>query len=127
MLKALTKEHSNVNTYKGDCNEILLEKIFPTIKSAKYNRALCLLDPYGLHLNWKVIYATGKSKVMEIFLNFPVMDMNMNVLWNIPEKVEQNQIERMDAFWGDSSGKKLLIIRSKDCFTRFLLRTLLRL
>jgi three-Cys-motif partner protein len=116
MLKALIKEHSNVNTYKGDCNKILLEKIFPTIKFTGYNRALCLLDPYGLHLNWKVIYAAGKSRVIEIFLNFPVMDMNMNVLWNIPEKVEQNQIERMDAFWGDSSWKEIAYNKEQGLF-----------
>jgi len=105
-LKKLTKEYSNVHIFKEDCNKILLEKIFPTIKYEQYKRALCLLDPYGLHLNWDVLLAAGKSKSIEIFLNFPVMDMNMNVFWENTEKVAPSQIKRMNAFWGDESWKE---------------------
>lgn len=42
-------------------------------------------------------------KTIEIFLNFPIMDMNRNVLWTDPEKVGCAQQVRMDAFWGDRS------------------------
>jgi len=45
-------------------------------------------------------------KSIEIFLNFPVMDMNMNVLWDNPEKVDPQQAARMTAFWGDESWKQ---------------------
>ena len=103
LLRELGKDNLNVNIYEGDCNKILLEKIFPLIKFENYNRALCLLDPYGIHLNWEVLYTAGQSKAIEIFLNFSVMDMNMNVLWNNQDKVEKRQIERMNAFWGDES------------------------
>jgi hypothetical protein len=30
------------------------KKLLPTIKYGDYKRALCLLDPYGLHLDWDV-------------------------------------------------------------------------
>jgi three-Cys-motif partner protein len=70
-------------------------------------RALCLLDPYGLDLDWEVICKAGQSKAVEIFLNFPVMDMNRNVLWFNPENVAQAQVERMNAFWGDDSWKQV--------------------
>jgi len=36
--------------------------LLPTIRYANYNRALCLLDPYGLHLDWDVIYQAGNRK-----------------------------------------------------------------
>ncbi len=70
-----------------------------------FRRALCLLDPYGLHLNWDVIQAAGKSRAIEIFLNFPVADINRNVLWHDPSKVSEKQAARMSAFWGDESWK----------------------
>jgi three-Cys-motif partner protein len=89
--------------HHGDCNEILTSKVFPTIRFERFERALCILDPYGLHLNWETIRMAGESKVVEIFLNFPVMDMNMNVLWHNSDRVSEVQRERMTKYWGDSS------------------------
>ena len=40
---------------------------------------------------------------VEIFLNFMVMDMNMNILLNNPEKADPTQVARMNRFWGDDS------------------------
>jgi three-Cys-motif partner protein len=105
-LKNLTAEYANVTIYAGDCNKLLLEKVFPRAKYEDYKRALCLLDPYGLHLNWDVMLTAGRMKSIEIFLNFPVMDMNMNVLWSDPSKVDPDQAARMTAFWGDESWRK---------------------
>jgi len=105
-LKRLTSQHVNVTIYAGDCNTLLLEKVFPRAKYEDYKRALCLLDPYGLHLNWNVMLTAGQMKSIEIFLNFPVMDMNMNVLWADPSKVDPEQAGRMTAFWGDESWRK---------------------
>ena len=104
-LKEIAEQHPNmkVHIYEGDCNRILLDQIFPLAKYENYRRALCLLDPYGLHLNWEVIQTAGQMKSIEIFLNFPVADMNRNVLWHNPDKVDPNQVVRMTAFWGDDS------------------------
>lgn len=103
LLRETAKKYSNAYIYEGDCNSLLLEKVFPRAKYKDYKRALCLLDPYGLHLNWDVMYTAGQMKSIEIFLNFPIMDMNMNVLWNNPSKVDPQQAARMTAFWGDES------------------------
>lgn len=102
-LQRMSAGRSNVSVYHGDCNEVLTGQVFPKIKYANYQRALCILDPYGLHLNWETIKMAGESKVIEIFLNFPVMDMNMNVLWHNSERVSGIQRERMTKFWGDDS------------------------
>jgi len=103
LLRAATADNSGVTVYDGDCNELLLKFIFPRARYQDYRRALCLLDPYGLHLNWEVIAQAGKMGSIEIFLNFPVMDMNMNVFWHDPSKVSADQVERMNRFWGDNS------------------------
>jgi len=99
----ITKEYKNVKIYEGDCNQVLIEKVFPQVKFGAYRRGLCLLDPYGLHLNWEVISKAGEMKSLEIFLNFPVADMNRNVLWRHPDRVNPQQTARMNSFWGDES------------------------
>jgi len=83
----------------------LLDRIFPNIKYEQFRRGLCLLDPYGLHLNWEVLETAGKMKSIEIFLNFPTMDMNRNALWRNPEQIGDENAARMTAFWGDESWK----------------------
>jgi three-Cys-motif partner protein len=102
-LREIAAEQETVHVFQGDCNTVLLEEVFPRCRFDDFRRALCLLDPYGLHLNWEVVLTAGKMRSVEIFLNFPVMDMNMNVLWHNPEKVAPEQAERMNAFWGDES------------------------
>jgi three-Cys-motif partner protein len=44
---------------------------------------------------------------VEIFLNFPVIDMNRNVLWHDRQSVDVAQMERMTRFWGDDSWKRI--------------------
>lgn len=102
-LQEIVKEFPNVSLHNGDCNRILIESVFPRCSFREYKRALCLLDPYGLHLDWEVIYIAGQTKSIEIFLNFPVLDMNRNVLWNDIKEVNLDQKKRMNAFWGDNS------------------------
>jgi len=105
-LRSICGDRDSVHIYTGDCNEILTKELLPKIQYKKYNRALCLLDPYGLHLDWQVMLQAGKSKALDIFLNFPVMDMNRNAIWKDPDKVLASNIERMNKFWGDESWKK---------------------
>jgi three-Cys-motif partner protein len=93
----------NVHIYRRDCNEILINEIFPQILWDEFKRAFCLLDPYGMHYKWEVVEKAASMKTIEVILNFPTMDMNMNALWNNPEGVPGSQIERMNAFWGDDS------------------------
>jgi three-Cys-motif partner protein len=104
-LVRLAGGRKNVKVHLGDCNQILVDDVFPTVSYENYQRALCILDPYGLHLDWQVIESAGKSGITEIFLNFPVMDMNMNVFWADPDGVTEASKARMTRFWGDDSWK----------------------
>jgi len=112
----LSSDLSNVYVYKGDCNKLLAEKIFPRAKYSDFHRALCLLDPYGLDLDWKVVQTAGQMKSIEIFLNFPLMDMNRNVLWRNPDKVKPEQAARMDTFWGDRSWRGVAYTKTRGLF-----------
>ncbi|MGA7137550.1 MAG: three-Cys-motif partner protein TcmP, partial [Terriglobales bacterium] len=66
------------------------------------------LDPYGLHLNWNVIQTAGsKLRSLDVFINFPIYDININVLHHDPETVSPMHVGRMNAFWGDDSWRTL--------------------
>jgi three-Cys-motif partner protein len=106
-LRSMFAGRQDIHIYHGDCNQILLDKILPAVCFENYRRGLCLFDPYGLHLNWNVIRRCGEMKSIDLFLNFPIADMNRNVFWRNPEGVDEADIQRMSAFWGDESWRKV--------------------
>jgi len=115
-LRELVGDRPNVHIFRGDCNEILLNEIFPRVRYEDFRRGLCLLDPYGLHLNWEVIETAGKMGTIDLFLNFPIMDINRNALWSNPERVPENGIKRMTAFWGDESWRDIAYRKEQTLF-----------
>jgi three-Cys-motif partner protein len=115
-LRDLMKNRSDVRIHEGDCNRILLDKVFPSVLWEQYRRGLCLLDPYGLHLTWKVIETAGKMRSIDMFLNFPVADINRNVLWRHPEGVDAADLNRMNEFWGDDSWRQIAYTTKRDLF-----------
>ncbi|MEW5978911.1 MAG: three-Cys-motif partner protein TcmP [Acidobacteriota bacterium] len=113
-LEAFAQAREGVHIYHGDCNRILLKKVFPRARWDSYRRALCILDPYGLHLDWDVIAEAGRMRSTEIFLNFPVADINRNVLWRDRKGVSADQVHRMNAFWGNESWKTIAYVPSRQ-------------
>jgi three-Cys-motif partner protein len=113
-LRRIIGERPDVYIHHGDCNEVMLNEVLPRVRWEEYRRGLCLLDPYGLHLNWEVIRTAGQMKTIDLFLNFPVADMNRNVFWRNPEFVAEDDIARMSAFWGDDSWRRAAYAPVKD-------------
>jgi len=115
-LKELIGERVDVHLYTGDCNQILLEGVFPQVRFEDYRRGLCILDPYGLQLIWEVIQTAGQMKTIDLFLNFPILDMNRNVLWRDPTGVGTEQIARMNLYWGDESWRHIAYSTTGNLF-----------
>jgi three-Cys-motif partner protein len=117
-LRQYIADRSDVYVHEGDCNEILLRDVFPLVRYGDRCRALCLLDPYNIDLAWDVVATAGRMKSIEIFVNFMVMDMNMNILLRDPSKAEDSQVARMDRFWGDRSWREVAyeVSRQMDLF-----------
>jgi three-Cys-motif partner protein len=105
-LREAVGSRTDVFVYHGDANKVLLEQVFPRCRYEDFHRALCLLDPYALSVDWKVIDTAGKMRSVEIFYNFMIMDANMNILWRNPDKVPEDQLIRMDKVWGDRSWRE---------------------
>jgi three-Cys-motif partner protein len=118
-LRGLLGDRPGLHLYHGDCNDVLLQEVFPKVRFKDYRRGLCVLDPYGLHLNWAVLQRAGEMRSIELFLNFPIMDMNRNVFWRHPEKVGADDIARMNAFWGDDSWRHVAYITQMSLFEPF--------
>jgi three-Cys-motif partner protein len=112
-LQKLCEGRTNVEIHTGDANPYL-KKLIPTIRYDEYKRALCLLDPYGLHLDWEVMQLAGQSQTVDMFLNFPIMDMNRNAIWREPNKASAEDIARMNRFWGDDSWQQVAYAPSKQ-------------
>ncbi|MEK6374298.1 MAG: three-Cys-motif partner protein TcmP [Acidobacteriota bacterium] len=99
-LENLAAARSDVFVHHGDCNDILVNEVFPRAEYRDYRRAVCLLDPYSLQLDWTIVRRAGEMRSVEVFLNFPIMDINRNVLRPRASAEKERQMTR---FWGDES------------------------
>jgi len=115
-LRDLLGNREDVHILPGDCNTLLLDDVFPRVRWEDYRRGLCLLDPYGLDLDWRVMATAGGMRSLEMFLNFPVTDMNRNVLWRDPGGVDPVDVERMTRFWGDDSWRRVMYSTTTTLF-----------
>jgi three-Cys-motif partner protein len=93
----------NVYFYNADSNAVLIDTILPRFTYEKRSRALCVLDPYKLTLDWKVVCAAGRSRAIEVFINFPVMHMNRNCKKENVAEILSGELHAMDGVWGDRS------------------------
>lgn len=112
-LRSMIGDRKDVSLYEGDCNRVLLDDVLPQVQYAKKRRALCLLDPYGLQLDWKLLETAGKLETIDLFLNFPIMHINRNALRRDGSGTEEG-IRRLTAFWGDESWRDIAFAESKQ-------------
>lgn len=111
-LREIIGPREDVNIYPGDCNTVLPSKVFPRVRFEDYRRGLCVLDPYGLHLDWQVIKTAGDLKSLDVFINFPIYDININVLHRDPRTVLPAHVDRMNSYWGDGSWREVAYEKS---------------
>lgn len=115
-LKGMAGERTDVHVYSEDCNDILLQKIFPRAQYSDYRRALCLLDPYNIDLRWEVIETSGQMGSVEVFLNFMIMDVNRNAARRDPDSFVQSKIDQLTRLWGDETWRDAAYDRSGNLF-----------
>jgi three-Cys-motif partner protein len=89
-----------IEIYPGDCNRVLCDQIIPSLPWSSYKRAIAFLDPFGMSLEWDTLKAIAGTRTIEVFVNFPVMDINRNVRLKNKNRISEESRERMDRFWG---------------------------
>ncbi|MCM8781865.1 MAG: three-Cys-motif partner protein TcmP [Candidatus Omnitrophica bacterium] len=92
----------DIKIKQGDCNKIIIKEIVPAIRYENFNRGIIFLDPFGMDIEWPTVESITKTKALEIFLNFPVMAINRSVLRKNPYKLTEEEVERMNRFWGST-------------------------
>lgn len=102
-LVRLAQNRENVTIHRGDCNTVLLGRVLPKYRWEDRRRALCFLDPYCLQLDWRIMETAGRMRSIEIFLNFPIHDMNRNAKRKSLGDVDRKSRTNMTKFWGDES------------------------
>jgi three-Cys-motif partner protein len=116
MLNEAIGKRRDVFLHKENCNQVLLRDVFPRVLRKDRRSGLCLLDPYGLTLDWKVIREAGTMQSLDIFINFPIYDININVLHHNQSTVLPMHVERMNAYWGDESWRDVAYEESPGLF-----------
>lgn len=109
-LKELTAdrpEWKTIHFYIGDANKKVRQEILPRFQFNSFKRALCILDPYGVDIEWETIAAIGSTGTMDVYLNFPLMDINRNAARKVIELSDSNQGEKLTRIWGGDSWKNL--------------------
>ena len=102
-LTRLCGHDKRVEIVPGDCNEVLSKKVAPMLSFSSYWRGLCVLDPYGIHgktLKWQTVKQLADLKTLDIFLNFPLMDINRNTLRNRLNDASVSNVAAFKEFWG---------------------------
>lgn len=119
-LKELTAERpeaKSIHFHVGDANLLLRKKIIPQFPYSSFKRALCILDPYGVDIEWATIASLAPIKTMDIFINFPLMDINRNAALKKLETADPQQGVRLTKIWGDDSWKELAYIEQGQLFS----------
>ncbi len=102
-LKQMVADNPKVSIIPGNCNDALTTKVFPHVQWNQYRRGFCILDPYGLHLDWSTIEAAGKLKTLDVVLSLPVADVTGKTLWRDPAGMSRPDVDQLTRFWGDDS------------------------
>jgi three-Cys-motif partner protein len=116
LLEGLIGNNPKVSAVEGDSNEILLEELLPKMTYGSFRKGLLFLDPYKLAVDWRVVEAAGKSRCVDLLLNFPIHDMNRAVLWTDPSRVSASNIARMNWFCGAESWREVAYREERDLF-----------
>ena len=78
---------------------------------------MCLLDPYGLSVDYALLEKIAGMKTIEIFFNFMLVGANRNVLWNIdPAKISPARAAMMTRVWGHDRWRDELYDREPGLF-----------
>jgi three-Cys-motif partner protein len=97
----VAKQPRTAKVYEEDYRE----KLPSLLERCRYEdraRGLCLLDPYGLTVDYDLLEQIAATQTVEIFFNFMLVSANRNVLWRIdPSKIAPKRAAMMRRVWGN--------------------------
>lgn len=114
-LRRQVGERPDITLLEGDANELLLRDVLPRVRAEDYRRALCVLDPCGLRLDWRVLEAAGRLRTIDLFVSLPATDERGEPLWTAAGARDEARLTRA---WGDDSWRDVPGDRVAAAFAR---------
>ena len=102
-----------IHLRKKDCNDYLRE-LLKQIKWQQW-RGVIFLDPFGMQVPWETIVEIGKTKAIEIFINFPV-GMAIQRLLKRSGQFTTKEHSKLDQYFGTSEWYDQLYKSEQDLF-----------
>ena len=101
-LSALKETHettTRVHIRNEDCNEYLRQFLNRSSRLWRRMRGVVFLDPFGMQVPWDTIAALGRTKRIEVFINFPV---SMAIQRRLPRtgKFTKGHREELNRYFG---------------------------
>ena len=116
-LKELKKDYKDPNRRihlrEQDCNDYLRELLNKTQWTQW--RGVVFLDPFGMQVPWDTIAEIGKTKAIEIFINFPV-GMAIQRLLKRSGQFTLTERNKLDQYFGTDEWHDLLYESGPDLF-----------
>ena len=116
-LKGLEEKYEGskrrIHLRKEDCNDYL-RGLLKKIQWEKW-RGVIFLDPFGMQVPWETIAEIGKTKAIEIFINFPV-GMAIQRLLKRSGRFTSKERNKLDQYFGTSEWYDLLYENEQDLF-----------
>lgn len=99
-----------------DCNDYL-RKLLSANDGVDWRkwRGVVFLDPFGMQVPWDTIAALGKTKAIEVFINFPV-GMAIQRLLKRSGEFSDTERAKLDTYFGTPEWFELLYQRREDLF-----------
>ena len=118
-LEALKAEHEGpdrrIRIRNADCNTYLRELLRNTRGQWRQWRGVIFLDPFGMQVPWETIAEIGRTKSIEVFINFPV-GMAIQRLLRRSGDFTPAQRSKLDQYFGTSEWYELLYRQQPDMF-----------
>ncbi len=83
----------------GDCNEYLTTKLLKVLAQERKWRCVVFLDPFGMQVPWSTIKELADTKLVEVFINFPV-GMAIQRLLPRSGRFSVKQRAKLDQYFG---------------------------
>ena len=109
------KNGPKVHVRQRDCNEYLTEFLHESRGQWRNWRGVIFLDPFGMQVPWNTVAEIGKTKAIEVFINFPV-GMAVQRLLKKNGQFLPNERAKLDNYFGTDEWFDLLYRKKKDLF-----------
>lgn len=100
---------------REDCNAYLRRLLESMEGRWRDWRGVVFLDPFGMQVPWETLVALGRTRAVEVFINFPV-GMAIQRLLKRSGAFTAKEREKLDAYFGTPEWFDLLYRRRENLF-----------